>query len=364
MRSKRLFRRLQPSRVVRQWTYPTNSWVRPVRNLGKALLGFDPQESQCATSLTYGGKGLAVYDLNDNPMSFDFAAFLIAAERFFRARSCLHFDVCIVGRSTIAREIVEEAGPNFTPDKEEWRLQNVLVPLALLYGACDQILLVDSKFEIPVKTYSYQVYPVGLSQHFRPRWQQSDCYGGDFGQDLIGFRVPPNASTYVGEWLDRFNFGSPPVTLTMRSREFEPWRNTSSKYVEQLSDTLSKLNVPLIFIPETELGIDPKMKDHSLPVLREASWNMSLRLAIYSVARLNIYIDCGPALLGFGSPSARGLVFLPPAPDTIWKDNVIYSEWGLHTGSIRRGYAKHRFTFIFSEPTVAETLILLGLAEG
>lgn len=266
LRSKKFFRRLQPSRVIRQWTYPTNAWVRPLRNFVQAFWGRDLQPSHHATSMRNCGKGLAIYDLNDNPMSFDFAAFLIAAERFFRAKSCLNFDVCVVGRNTIARQIVEETGSNFTPDKEEWRLQNVLVPLALLYGACDQIFLVDSKFELPIQTYNGEVYPVGLSQHFRPRWQQSDCYGGDFSNDLMGFRVPPTAKAYVDEWLDRANLGSQPVTLTLRSRNFEPWRNTSFEYVEQLSETLSKLKIPLILVPETELGIDPKMKEHSLPV--------------------------------------------------------------------------------------------------
>ena len=68
----------------------------------------------------------AVYDLSISPISFDFSAFLIVAERERRARKLDTLFVIIVPKG-----IFDDHHDNKQYDRihASWRIQNILVPL-------------------------------------------------------------------------------------------------------------------------------------------------------------------------------------------------------------------------------------------
>ena len=78
---------------------------------------------------------VAVYDLSLEPITFDFADFLAAAESYAKTHGNQFFLFIVLRDRDLLEpdKIYEEAVPE---DSQDWRVNNIILPLIPLYPAC------------------------------------------------------------------------------------------------------------------------------------------------------------------------------------------------------------------------------------
>ena len=80
---------------------------------------------------------LAIYDLNSQPITFDFAYFLVGAEVFAKQNGKSKLFIWFIPRDEAAFDSADSEYLNIVDQaSQNWRFNNILVPLARMHAAC------------------------------------------------------------------------------------------------------------------------------------------------------------------------------------------------------------------------------------
>jgi hypothetical protein len=85
------------------------------------------------------------------------------------------------------------------------------------------------------------------------------------------------------------------VTITLRSYGYMPDRNSNEAAWVAFARRLDPEKYLPVFVLDTERTLDPTSPSLAeFAILREASWNIGLRLALYEASFLNLGVNNGP----------------------------------------------------------------------
>ena len=107
----------------------------------------------------------AVYDLEANPITFDFAYFLAAAELFALKKKKGKFTVLIIPPrddrivDKIYRSAVDE-------ENIKWRFENIILPLMNIYPECIGHSIILKRSDIYEAINGKLLYPEFYSEHY------------------------------------------------------------------------------------------------------------------------------------------------------------------------------------------------------
>jgi hypothetical protein len=205
------------------------------------------------------------YDFSTSPFSYDFLTALCMA----RSLGCTE-TVFVPG---------ERDYQKCAPEEQEFRLQNLLIPLARMSGS---VVLCGSRED--AKKYEPATFPVNYTV-------DKPVLAHMFGQLIKSGRarwLKPSqmAMQEVGRYLN----GRTPVTITIRESRIKPLRNSSIGQWVKAAEWMKERGMDVLFVPDT----DNLQEFGGFESYREASLNPDIRLALYTNATLNLGINNGP----------------------------------------------------------------------
>ena len=210
----------------------------------------------------------AIYELAKSPPTHDFVNWLARAEHARRASMDPHLQVRVVA----GHRDWSDRDKQYSVDRREWRIENLLLPLARLVPSVNEA----TRAAVGTQVWSYS----------------------NPGQPVLPiFKAPRLAKEIIAQAMPERV-----VTITLRDSDFEPQRNTRHKEWIKVADWLNREGFCPVFIPDAEAH--RRGKSPLLAPYREyapASHNVALRLALFEHAHLNLMTNSGVMVLGLHS---------------------------------------------------------------
>ena len=255
---------------------------------------------------------LFVYDLELNPLTFNFGQHLANASIFSKKKSLKNIDLLIINSSS-SNPIKTKKLKLFMSDHEaNNRVYEIIVSTFRLSYQSNNLYLSSSKdknIKNIIDSYKY-IYPEGYSV-IRPLpcpYKLPDVEASTFFPML-----EPNlrGKEIIKKYLENFK-DKKIITFTFRDLKHEVNRN--SQYGEWLkfSEYLLKKNYKVIIVPDP-LNYNPKYfeKFVGCHVAELVLWNINLRAALYEFAFLNCSVSSGIyEVTSFYNQKSNSLMFL------------------------------------------------------
>jgi hypothetical protein len=267
----------------------------------------------------------AFYDLQVAPITYDACWFAATADMARRRRGLrrVHF-VIVPGTKGGVREerAVYEAAVDVA--QRIWRVHNVVIPiLTLVPSLAGYTVLPDRRAAESLRANARErVYP----EHYEPALPVSH-HPSELLRlrpgELTGIgvlRSPLQGLRYVQRWMASRLHGRRVISVTLRDYAFMTARNSNLDAWAAFARRLDPATYLPVFVLDTERTLDPLPAVlEGFEILREASWNVGLRMALYESSYLNLGVSNGPLYLAAMNDQVRLLIFkliTPSVPQT------------------------------------------------
>ena len=255
---------------------------------------------------------LFIYDLELNPLTFNFGQHLANATIYLKNKSLKNIDLLIINSSS-ANPIKTKKLKLFMSEHEaNNRVHEVIVSTFRLSHYSNNLYLSNAKnknIKNILDSYKYK-YPEGYSI-FRP----IPCPYKLPDVDALTFfpMLQPNlrAKEIIRKYLENFN-DKKIITFTFRDLKHEVNRNSQYNEWLKFSGYLLKKNYNIIIVPDP-LNYNPKYfeKFVGCHVAEIVLWNINLRAALYEAAFLNCSVSSGIyEVTSFYNQNSNSLMFL------------------------------------------------------
>ena len=287
---------------------------------------------------------IAVYDLNNSSITYDFAMFLAAAETFGKSHGKLKFFVLFLQKNSVLLDN-EEYLAKVSEDSQQWRLNNIVVQLAQLYPACSGYGLLPRNSQIDNYIKNQCVYPPSYSSTHK---LYAKNYAGIF--ELLdkklfrGFSASITGINYIQQWMSCNNITSQMVVITLRNYGYDKTRNSNIDEWVKFAHWVKNEGFIPIFVPDTDsCWTSTKELEHFI-VFTEACWNLGLRMALYELAFVNFFYSNGISSIGSLNKKIRLIAMNPVIEESLHFKADVVNSFGLDSGQRRYNFAeKHQF---------------------
>lgn len=251
---------------------------------------------------------LACWDLAAAGPSFDFGFFLASADFVSQKKGYAKFQVVIIESKS------ENFGINSENEENNWRLVNIIFPLCKMYERCEGFEYIRSKKNLilKLKQKNVELYPLNYDFNHIKVFEYSDFI---FEKNLFNFITGFSANKIALQHCKNlFNNKKKIVTITLRTDNFSSpinKKNFNSKNDEWLRvcKYLLNQNYNVIIIPDTFTIVPEDFIKIGCKPFNESSLNLMLRMAIYELAEINLFVPNGPATLAYLNKKVDYIVF-------------------------------------------------------
>jgi hypothetical protein len=273
----------------------------------------------------------AFYDLKVEPITFDFLWFLAGADLARRVNGLMRVHVVIVPGP---EDGVREEDPAYEAvvdrDARRWRILNILVNSTALLPTCSGFTLAGSRKEAAgiLSAAGGMHYPSSYESIMPSAHHPNDCLiPSRTGVRPIGvLRATPQGLRYVDQFIANFSEGRRLITITIRDYAYGGDRNSMLSAWSTFAKGLNPAVWWPVFVLDTERTLDPiPAVIAGFRMLPEASWNVSLRMALYQRAWLNLGVNNGPMALSWLNDQSRYLTFKMATP-TVSQTTVAFNR--------------------------------------
>jgi hypothetical protein len=281
----------------------------------------------------------AFYDLKVSPPTFDIAKFLVLAELERKKHNCERVHVVIppgeesgfrIGDLDIFHKVDAK---HFDVDSLRWRLKNIVAPLPWLLPTCDGVSICANRSEAKsIEKLARHVFPIGYTVD-NPR--PSHTWGNVLGAHERNYEIPSLSASDDGKkrihaWVIENNLQEEKiVTITIRDSPYYPDRNGQrSQWVKFAREIKTKGFTP-VFVNDTERAFK-KNDGVEFIFMKEAPWNIELRLALYETAFVNMFTNGGPATMCRLDQNAPSITFV--FPSEFMKKDFFRIHWRVEPG--------------------------------
>jgi hypothetical protein len=280
----------------------------------------------------------AFFDLQVAPITYDASWFVAAADHMRRQRGLkrIHF-VIVPGNNDGFRE--ERAAYESTVDTatRQWRLYNIVFPILTLLPAFGGVTFLPNRGAVGTIRAAAQdrTYP----EHYEPGLPVSHLpvellgLSESDGQPIGVLRSPTQARRYIDRWIASRVDGRRLITITIRDYQFMPARNSNMQAWAAFAGRLNAAEYFPVFVLDTERTLDPSPEALAgFEILREASWNVWLRMALYETGYLNLGVNNGPLFMCMLNAQTRVLIFKIITPSVPQTTEELMSTLGFKIG--------------------------------
>jgi hypothetical protein len=274
--------------------------------------GSGPAPDPVAASTLY-----AFYDLKVSPITFDVLWFIVGAEAERRrlGLDAVHF-VVVPGPAEGVREEDPVYESVVDAAARRWRITYLLVPCFGLLPHAGWTCIGSRRSAAALRDRAAHVYPAGYEPALPASAGSNDALAAwRSGFPLATLEAPPESRRQVERWLQSHAEGRRCITITLRSYGYMPDRNSNEAAWVAFARRLDPAKYLCVFVLDTHRTLDPTPPALAeFVILREASWNIGLRLALYEAAYLNLSVNNGPMLLCWLGARPRYVTFKMVTP--------------------------------------------------
>lgn len=270
---------------------------------------------------------VATYDFGTAPITFDFCNFLATA-RLAIARDTgspefwLKLDACS-WRNETPREL------GYTLEDRLWRLHNLIMPIISTAPGVAGVTLAqlarprsDAKPDYEFRVEPWNYLTLGLCDIF-----------ASFPYDPHLFLAPQNATEYASKLL-KVSDGKPTAIVSARNSSFQPERDSPAQTIQDVQRELIESGFCVFVIPDQEAVARDIFKGDSCFLVREASFNLPLRLALCELADVCIFPSSGPATyVSLAIQKPNMVIYSPLHPDVPTATPEWHEKNGLDVGA-------------------------------
>lgn len=273
----------------------------------------------------------AFYDLKVQPVTFDFLWFLTGADLARRVNGLENVHVVIVPGP---KDGLREEDPAYEAvvdgDARRWRILNILVNSTVLLRACSGFTVAGSRTEAAgiLTAAGGAHYPCGYEAAMPTAHHPNDCLApARRGVRPIGvLRATPQGLRYVDQFIANYSEGRRLVAITIRDFAYGKDRNSDLKAWSAFARGLNPAIWWPVFVLDTERSLNPIPEAIAgFRILPEAPWNVSLRMALYQRAWLNLGVNNGPKALCWLNDQSRYLTFKMVTP-TVSQTTIAFNR--------------------------------------
>jgi tetratricopeptide (TPR) repeat protein len=239
----------------------------------------------------------AYYDLAVSPPSYDVCVFLYRAEMERIYLGLDAFDLIVVANrgNGFRHNLVYQPLNDMN-----WRLHHIVLPAHRLVPSCRRVIFYPDRNEAvrefdPSNPTFPAAYKVGAPI---PKYLDSVILTGLYnGLPPATLRAPPAAVERMKSWVDHRVDGRKAIVISLRTEQFQPMRNSNIDAWVRFARSLDQAKYLPIFVRDTAALFkppDPALTD--LPVCDPAALDIELRLALYEIAHINLFVDSGPSV--------------------------------------------------------------------
>ena len=273
----------------------------------------------------------AFYDIAMSPPTFDIVGFLLMAEldRLERGLDAIHAVIVPAPPTSFAGVSTPWSG------REPWRARNLLLPCCWLLPSCVRGTVARSRAEASTLAEN--------SEHLFPRgYTIADPVGQHAMRQLLQanveiwptLRAPPEPLATVAPWAAKMAQGRRLVTVTLRECSYDQARNSNFEAWSAFLGRLDDSKYLPVIVRDTGAALDPPppgLEDY--PVFHAAAWNLEMRMALYEVAWLNLFVNNGPAMLCVLDQEAACLIYgMWAAPESSFDTPAVRHAVGFEVG--------------------------------
>ena len=286
---------------------------------------------------------LVVYDLNFQPITFDFANFIAAAETFGKNEGKSKIFVLFVRKESTGL-INGEYSNAISEDSQQWRINNVILQLAHLYPACTGYSIVPRESEILKFIPDKSVYPAGYSNTYKPNFDYTDIFKLLNLKLFSGFKAPKQGIDYIHKWQKVNGISKPMVVITIRQYGYDLSRNSNIEEWVKFAYWVRDQGFTPIIVPDTDACWIPNNLFDDFLVFTEPCWNLGLRIALYELAFVNLFYNNGVAAIATLNKKSRYILFNPIIEQSLESNSSKRNKYGLIIGQRRYNFAEqHQF---------------------
>ena len=257
----------------------------------------------------------AFYDLGVAPVTFDFLWFLVGAEleRQRRGFSSIHA-VIVPGPRAGLRKENPELEKSLDPPARGARVHAILAPACALLPSLSGVTIASSR------TQAEQLLTLAGAAVFPTRYEPGlPCYPGpheplraarEEDARVAVLRATAADLHAIDDWLASRQCDRLLVTITLRSYNYAPARNSNISAWTTFARSLDPARFCVVFVPDTAQcigGLPGELRDFT--ICAEAAMAVGLRMALYQRAYLNLGVNTGPMGLCWLNDQTRYITF-------------------------------------------------------
>ncbi len=272
----------------------------------------------------------AFYDRAVAPDGFDIVSFLYLAEIARIENGCRSVHPVFVPLP--AKPFIKK-GDKFVYDKtgqttnqdetavrdtetSGWWERNILIPCCWILPSCSQISFFSSRAEARrfQQHVATKIFPSDYSVDYPKAaysWPLITEAINRWSPDLPSFKATAKALDYVSAWLKSHTRDKLVITITLREQPIHQQRNSDLKAWITFAENLDKDIYCPVFIRDNNSAMTRQPTDlDDFLVFKEIPWNMELRMALYELAFLNMFVNNGPVVFSHHNKKIRYLMFM------------------------------------------------------
>ena len=280
----------------------------------------------------------AVWDLNRDPMSFDFAWFLVGAELFSKKNGKDSFFVNFI-RSSDAVEIGPPGQRIIDVSEVHWRFENIVLPLINLFPACIGHSVVPKTQNLSKTLKGKLVYPEFYDGKYTPSsdHHRDVCLSKE---KFLGFRAPLQGIRSIKSWKKANKITKNIVTITLRQYDYDQVRNSNVFEWVKFANLVFKQGLTPVFIPDTYACFELDDRLDGFIVFQDPCWNLGLRMALYEESYLNFFVSNGPVAIAMLNKKIKVIYIKLSVEDSLESGIDVYENRGLKVGQRRYDFAE------------------------
>ena len=239
------------------------------------------------------------YDLHYQPNTFDFVIFLAGANAYGEQIKATKLEIRIIYFSFGEEAECESI---YRDNEEAWKFQNIISKLPYLLS---KVVSVTLSNEIP-EIVNLPCYPPPINEirgnaltyfnYIEPLKDKYKFFHSlgflkkkffDYPEAFQCFSSPTDALKIIKE-----NYSKEYITVSLRTKAFEPLRNSDIKSWNHICDYISSKGFQPIILPDFEDYFNEKIfKQINYPLADEVIIDVRLRMALYQNAKHNLAIN-------------------------------------------------------------------------
>lgn len=299
----------------------------------------------------------AIYDTEKNPISYDVAFFLQAAEIFRKISGSADLIVSIVWPS----DILEIPG---IPKVYDLAVDAHAKAFRIFHIAVQMAQLIPNKMVFQIKDRRFLDVPLAFADGRKvipfphPDNTHHSIYYRLVNENpalLEGFAASHAAHRYIGDWLRTLSGPSKVLCITLRQYAYDPQRNSDLAAWETFLGQVDPAEFSIVIVPDTDrfADVEPPFSGR-YPIFSPACFDVDLRFALYEAAYLNMFVNNGPGSAATLSKKTRYLMFKMLAPDVVHCSEEVLMQLGFEPGKSPK-YASRFQKWVWADDD-AETL--------